>query len=75
VDLDGSGGVLLFVEQVELVPAYLLGSEFLRRFAEILCELLDSMDITASSLWGIVATLEFLPTSFDVVGSQGPAFL
>jgi len=42
-----------------MVSAYLLGAKFFWRLAEILSELLDSMDITASSLWGIVAALEF----------------
>ena len=59
VHLDAACGVLLFVEQVEMVSAYLLGAKFFWRLAEILTELLDSMDITASSLWGIVAALEF----------------
>jgi hypothetical protein len=59
VYLDGAGRALFFVEQVELVSAYLLGAELSWRLAEILGEPLDSMDITASSLWGIVATLKF----------------
>jgi hypothetical protein len=59
VHLDAACGVLLFVEQVELVSAYLLGAKLFWRLAEILCELLDRMDITASSVLGIVATLEF----------------
>ena len=57
--LDSACGALLFVEQVELISAYLLGAKFFWRLAEMLCELLDSMDVTAGSLLGIVATLEF----------------
>src|SRR5215472_5474915 len=56
--LDAACCALLFVEQVELISAYLLGAKLFGRLAEILGELLDSMDITASSLWGIVATLD-----------------
>src|SRR5215469_8456107 len=63
VYLDAACCALLFVEPVELVSAYLLGAKFSWRLAKILGELLDSMDITASSLWGIVATLDFLQHS------------
>jgi hypothetical protein len=61
VHLDAACGVLLLVEQVELVAAYLFSPKFSWRLAEILSELLDSMDITASSLWGIVALRAMSP--------------
>jgi hypothetical protein len=47
-DLDGARGVFLFVEQVELVSAYLLGSEFFWRPAEVLCKLLYGKNVTRS---------------------------
>lgn len=48
VDLNGACGILLFVKQVQLIPAYLLRSELLRRLAEIFRKLLDGMDVQRS---------------------------
>jgi hypothetical protein len=42
-----------------LISAYLLGAKLFWRLAEILGELLDRRDITAGSVLGIVAALEF----------------
>ena len=70
VHLDAACGVLLFVEQVELVSADLLGATFSWRLAEMLSELLDSMDITAGSVLGIVATLEFFQHSLTKSGHR-----
>ena len=52
--LDAACCALLFVEQIELISRYLLGAKLFWRLAEILGELLDSMDITAGSVLGML---------------------
>jgi len=42
-----AGGELLFIEQVKLEPAYLLGSQLFWRPTEVLRELLDREDVAA----------------------------
>jgi len=69
-DLDGARGVFLFVEQVELVSAYLLGSEFFWRPAEVLCKLLYGKNVTTGCCLGIVAALEFFQHPLTKLGHR-----
>ena len=70
IDLDGARGVFLFVEQVELVSAYLLGSEFFWRLAEVLCKLLYGKNVTTGCCLGIVAALEFFQHPLTKLGHR-----
>jgi hypothetical protein len=63
-------GVFLFVEQVELVSAYLLGSEFFWRPAEVLCKLLYGKNVTTGCCLGIVAALEFFQHPLTKLGHR-----
>ena len=69
-DLDSAWGEFLFVEQVELVTAYLLGAWFFRGLAEVLCKLLYGEDVATSCSLGIVATLELFQHPFTKSGHR-----
>ena len=64
VVLDASRAELEFPEQVGLIAAQIIGTELVRRLAEVLCKPLHEAHVSAPRACGIVATLELFEHHF-----------